>query len=198
LSWFDGRFALPLPPEGEAAVYLFGASAVPPPHAVAGLGAGHEPVAVPAPDGSTALSILDVPAGANTSKELAAGTSNAGGGIAFSPLLTLQDATLAKTAEGAPLVRLLWSTGGRDVANSSGYRLQLATTDGAWQMEAPFDAFRPPEWVTGGRFVAWQRVDGMPGAPNRLELRLVNQAGGAPLVSPGAPDGWHTVDLSPS
>jgi len=52
--------------------------------------------------------------------------------------------------------------------------------------------------VAGGRFASWQRVDGMPGVPDRLRLRLIGQGDGMPVVTPEAPDGWHTIDMTVS
>ena len=196
LSWFDGRYAMPLPPDGAASTYLFGASAVSPPEAMALLPEPQGREEVAAPDGSAALSILTVPARASISEDSMGVARNASSAVAFSPLLYLEGAALKRTAEDAPEIRMQWSTVGPDAGNWAAYRLQIATPDGVWQMEAPFEAFRPPEWVAGGRFLTWQRVDGMPGVPVQLRLRLISQADGMPVVTPDAPDGWHTINLN--
>ena len=43
----------------------------------------------------------------------------------------------------------------------------------------PFEAFRPPEWVPGGGFLTWHRLE-LPGAAARLRLRLVRADDGRP------------------
>lgn len=188
LSWFDGRSALPLPPHGEAAVYVLGSSALPPAERLALLPTSATREEVPAPDGSAALTVITVPAAPVNAGEAAAP-------VALTPLLSLEAATLAKGDNGAAELALTWQTAGPDPDNWAAYGLQLATVDGAWQMDAAFEAFRPPEWVAGGRFVTWQRVDGIPGAPTQLRLRLISRENGQPLTTADAPDGWRAIDL---
>lgn len=189
LSWFDGRAALPLPPDGEAAVYLLGSSALPPAERLALLPETATREEVSAPNGSAALTVITVPAGAFGAEETGPDSP-----VAFTPLLSLEGATLRQTAEGAPELALSWLTAGPDATNWAAYGFQIATVDGAWQMDAAFEAYRPPEWVAGGRFFTWQRVDGIPGAPAQLRLRLIHRDG-QPVTAADAPDGWHTVDL---
>ncbi len=86
---------------------------------------------------------------------------------------------------------LLWT--GPDPVAWPGYGLEVAA--GEWGQVVSFDAFRPPEWVAGGGFITWHQLD-LPGDPPRtLRLRLLAAGAGLPIISPGAPDGWHEVNI---
>ena len=67
LSWFDARSALPLPPPGQPATYLLGSGAPMAAQATAILGAdARARDRVLAPDGSPALTVIELPSGAQT------------------------------------------------------------------------------------------------------------------------------------
>jgi hypothetical protein len=188
LSWFDARVALPLPPEGEPATYLIGNSAAAEDIAAEYLsetGIPRERVA--APGGGTALEVIELPAARESLPKLA----RFGAPISLTDTLSLGGAEVVTDSDGASSLRLLWRTQGPEPDNWRGYRLQLAR-DG-WQTESSLDAFRPPEWIPGGSFVTVHPLDTPISAPSGLRLRLRRAADGAPVESPSAPDGWHTL-----
>jgi hypothetical protein len=193
LSWFDARQALPLPPAGESAVYLITAPA---PLAQAGAerlaAVGQEFDRVPAPDGSPAVTVMEVPAEA--SLDWGAGVDETTG-LPFTDELSLVSAALATAEDGAPQLRLLWRTGGPEPGEWAGYRLEAASEDGAWSVALPFDGFRPPEWTPGGSFLTWHRLEGLTETPDRLAVRLVRQRDGAVMATAGSVDGWETITL---
>lgn len=189
LSWFDARTALPLPPAGQPATYLLGASAPLSSAAAAQLAvSGIERDRVPGPDGSPALTVIEWPAGAEPR------ILEETGFLAqpFTDRLTLIGAAWESGVDGAPKLRLTWRTAGPDATNSAGYRLEIAA--GAQTAAVQLDAFRPLEWVTGGTFITWSRPAGVTepvACP--LRLRLWRSDADAPLTQPDAPDGWREV-----
>ena len=190
LSWFDARVSLPLPPTGQPATYLIGSSAALSDHAAELLGSQarvHDRVL--APNGSPALTVIKLPAGSETRFLAETGFLP----VAFSDRLTLVNAAWTVAADGRAELTLGWRTAGPDPAGWPGYRLEVAAGD--WDEIVSFDAFRPPEWVAGGGFVTWRRLD-LPGDPPRtLRLRLLT-TDERPLTAPGAADGWHEVKIS--
>jgi hypothetical protein len=193
LSWFDARYALPLPPPGQSATYLITAPAALAQPGIERLAAvGRERDRVPGPDGSAAVTIVEVGAG-----DAADAVANNALSVPFTEQLNLAGASFAASDGGAPELRLLWHTAGPEPDEWAGYRLEVATEDDTWFATLPFDGFRPPEWTPGGSFLTWHTLEGLSGGlPSQLRLRLVRQRDGAILPQPGAPDGWHTIPLS--
>ena len=194
LSWFDARGALPLPPPGQPATYLIGYSTPLGDRATEFLAArAGERDRVLAPDGSPALTVLESPAASEAVRILPALPAPE----VFTDKLALAGAAWNTATDGTPELWLQWQTAGPDPAGWPGYRLEIAAGDQIANM--PFDAFRPPEWVPGGGFLSWHRVEtagGSPGnLPRNLRLRLLRAGDGQPLAQSGAPDGWHNVTL---
>jgi 4-amino-4-deoxy-L-arabinose transferase-like glycosyltransferase len=191
LSWFDGRQALPLPPAGQPATYLVGASA--PLGNLAQVPGLQLRDQILAPDGSPALTVFELPAGTAAQPPITAGQSP----ITITAQLSLVDAARSTGTGGAPQLRLTWRTAGPDGAAWPGYHLELAGSDASgapWQATVPFDAFRPSEWVTDGQFITWHPL---PDTSTKVDrLRLLELANNTPLTTPTAPDGWHTMPSS--
>ena len=193
LSWFDARSALPLPPPGQPATYLLGSGAPLSGQAAAILGAGARARdRVPAPDGSPALTVIELPSGSPPSlSSITAATT-----ISFTDQLALTGAELVRGEDGALRLDLTWHTTGPDPDGWPGYRLEVAglrPNGDPWQDDVPFDAFRPPEWVPGGSFVTWHKLDVPGGEPlHDLRLRLLRAGDRQPV---GAADGWHAITL---
>ena len=185
LSWFDARSALPLPPAGAPATYLIGASAPLSGPAAAVLQALPPQAVIRDPAGQSALTLVTWPADAEAALPVAAGRETA-----FSEQLALLGAQWAPAADGSPELLLLWRTAGPALADWGGYRLEVAAGDRV--ASSSFDAFRGPEWVAGGRFITWHRLD-LPQPASDLRLRLVRLDTGEPLTQPAAPDGWQRV-----
>jgi hypothetical protein len=191
LSWFDARSALPLPPPGQPATYLLGSSAAMAAQATAILGADAKAIdRVPASDGSSALTVIELPSGARPS------TITAATAISFTDQLALTGAELIRGNDGVLRLNLMWRTAGPDPDGWPGYRLEIAglrPNGDPWQDDVSFDAFRPPEWVPGGSFVTWHKLDVPGGAPlHDLRLRLLRAGDRQPV---GAADGWHVITL---
>ena len=194
LSWCDGRQALPLPPAGQPATYVVSSSAPLDAAALAQIAPAVQVRAhVAAPDGSNALTVFELPAGAVVDTSAVPDHTP----IAFTGQLTLVAAVHGADADGAPQLRLTWRTNGPDLAAWPGYHLELAGTgaDGApWHEVVPFDAFRPSEWVTDGQFITWHAL---PDASTHVtQLRLLDPTSDTPVSFPTAPDGWHTLPSS--
>jgi 4-amino-4-deoxy-L-arabinose transferase-like glycosyltransferase len=200
LSWFDARQVLPLPAPGEQATYLIAASSPLNDEGSTLLRQyGQEIDQVFAPGGSPALTVIRV----SDTPDIALPSENAGPPIRFTENLALTGAAVVSTAAGAYDLRLSWHTLGPDPAAWPAYRLEIKTGSGeseaaaGWQGVVPFDAFRPPEWTAGGRFLSWHRLEGLTGTPpTSLSLRLIDQQNDTPVAGPGISDGWHVVQLT--
>jgi 4-amino-4-deoxy-L-arabinose transferase-like glycosyltransferase len=199
LSWYDGRSALPLPPSGQPATYVVGAGARPPAlTSDSPLALAMQPLQLhPGPQPSMAT-IWDLP---ENISGVPGGTLGAGPAREFTDKLALIGASWGNDGGPRPMLWLYWETAGPDPAGWPGYRLQVAgrNSDGTeWQYEVPFDDFRPPEWVPGGRFLTWRQVQ-VPGGtqplPAALRLRLIKADSLEPVTGPDAPDGWHVVPV---
>ena len=193
LSWFDARSSLPLPPPGQPATYLLGSGAPMTARATAILGADtRSRDRVLAPDGSPALTVIELPKDARPAMPALAVSAP----ISFTDQLALIGAELVRGQDGAPRLNLMWRTTGPDPAGWPGYRLEVAglrPNGDPWQDDVPFDAFRPPEWVPGGSFVTWHKLDVPGGEPlHDLRLRLLRADDRQPV---GAADGWHVITL---
>ena len=200
LSWYDARSALPLPPPGEPATYLIGASAGLAERAAAILGdevrvRDH----VPAPDGSATLQVLELGPTEDRLGEIRLATGARFSPIRFTDHLTLVNLAWATTATDRPELILIWRTSGPDPTGWSGYRLEIAGQRGngdAWQDDLPFDAFRSPEWTSDGRFITWHALNVPDAKPLRtLRLRLLSAATRSPLLPVDAADGWHAIPI---
>jgi hypothetical protein len=190
LSWFDARGALPLPPPGQPATYLIPYGAALTEQAASLLAAkAIERDRVLAPDGSAALRALELPAAPSTTSSLAGLPAPE----AFTDQLALVGAAWNTIAGGTSELWLQWHTAGPDPAGWRGYRLEIAAGDQITTV--PFDAFRPPEWVPGGSFLTWHRMETPGGRPRDLRLRLIREDDGQPAAQPDAPDGWHALTL---
>jgi 4-amino-4-deoxy-L-arabinose transferase-like glycosyltransferase len=196
LSWFDARSALPLPPPGEAATYLIGSGAPLSGQAAAILGAAARARdRVSAPDGSPALTVIELPSGTQPSGPGLAISQP----ISFTDQLALIGAEVVRSQDGVLRLNLTWRTTGPDPSGWPGYRLEVAglrPNGDPWQDDIPFDAFRPPEWVPGGSFVTWHKLDVPAGEPlHDLRLRLLRAGDRQPVTLADAPDGWHAIAL---
>jgi 4-amino-4-deoxy-L-arabinose transferase-like glycosyltransferase len=196
LSWFDGRAALPLPPPGEPATYLVGSGAPLAGRARELLAAAHERDRVAAPDGSAALTVIELPAGADIADLISDPRTAA---IRFTEQLTLARARFAPGQEGALWLALTWRTAGPDSQAWRAYRLEVAglrPNGDPWQDDLPFEAFRPPEWVPGGSFITWHKLDVPNGESLRnVRLRLLHPDDRRPVSQPAAADGWHDITI---
>jgi len=192
LSWFDGRAALPLPPPGEPATYLIGSSAPLTDRAAELLSAAHVRDRITAPDGSAALTVIELPRLADAAPTPA---------IRFTDHLTLTRGRFVPDQAGARWLALTWRTDGPDPQAWPGYRLEVAgqrPNNDAWHAERglPFEAFRPPEWVPGGSFVTWHKLDVPNGEPlHDVRLRLLRGDDHQPVAQPAAADGWHDITI---
>ena len=189
LSWFDARDALPLPPPHETALYLLTTPSSLPAAQDAWLrGAGRVIDTAPAPDGQPALTVIELN---RDDAAMAPGQGLREARVAVSDRLTLTGAGIDNGEDGALRLALRWETGGPDPGGYPAYRLELKTEGApAWQTALPFEGFRPPEWVAGGEFFTWHRLEGLTAAPSALSLRLVDLRDGQPLTGEAAPDGW--------
>jgi hypothetical protein len=190
LSWFDARGALPLPSSGQPATYVIGYS-TPLNERAADLLAGRagERDRISAPDGSPAVMMLESQLSAGTASPLAALPAP----DAFTDQLALTGAAWNPAPDGTPELWLQWRTSGPEPAAWRGYRLEIAAGDAV--AVVPFDAFRPPEWVPGGTFLTWHRVETAGEPPGDLRLRLIRADDGQPVIRANAPEGWHAVAL---
>ena len=188
LSWFDARGALPLPPSGQPATYLIGPSTPLSGRAGELLAArAGERDRVLAPDGSATLNVLESPLGQDAPPAL----TGLPAPEAFTDLLTLTGAAWNTGPDGTSELWLQWQTSGPDPAGWRGYHLEIAAGDEVTAV--PFDAFRPPEWVPGGSFLTWHRVETPDDPPRDLRLRLIRADDDQPVIRPNTPDGWHTL-----
>ncbi|MCX7671963.1 MAG: hypothetical protein N2439_18065 [Anaerolineae bacterium] len=195
LSWFDARRSLPLPPADQPATYLIGSGAPLDPRAAEILfAAAQERARVAAPDGSAALAVIVLPAGADLVGRAVDVFPQA---IRFTDRLTLIGGRFAPRQNGVNWLTLAWRADGPDPLAWSAYRLEVAgrRPNGApWQDDLPFDAFRPPEWTPGSLFITWHKLDVPDGEPlSEVRLRLLRTEDGQPVTRPDAPDGWRTM-----
>ena len=195
LSWFDARSALPLPPAGEAARYLITAPSSLPASEDAWLRrAGRVVDTVLDPDGKPALTVIELSSD-RVDRTLPAGHLR-DLNVAVTPQLTLTGSELTSADDGVPLLALRWETAGPDPLGWPAYRLELkAAGEPEWQTALPFEGFRPPEWVAGGSFLTWHRLEGLGGAPSALSLRLIDLRDGQPVAGEGSPDGWRPLPI---
>ena len=190
LSWFDARGALPLPPPGQPAIYLIPYSAALTEQAAGLLAANSvERDRVLAPNGSAALTVLELPAAPSTAPSLAKLPAPE----VFTDLLTLTGAAWNSVPDGTSELWLQWQTSGSDPAGWRGYRLEIAAGDEVTAI--PFEAFRPPEWTPGGSFLTWHRVEAPSDSPRDLRLRLIRADDDQPASRANAPDGWHALTI---
>lgn len=196
LSWFDARGALPLPPPGEPATYLIGSGAALTDRAGEFLAAAHERDRIAAPDATAALTVIELPAGADVGGLVSEPRTAA---IRFTDQLALARARFAPGQEGARWLALIWRTAGPDPQAWPAYRLEVAglrPNNDPWQDDLPFEAFRPPEWVPGGSFVTWHKLDVPNGEPlHAVRLRLLHPDDRRPVSQPAAADGWHDITI---
>jgi hypothetical protein len=188
LSLFEARAALPLPPRGASATYLLASSSPPAEVAARFLSsAGADRDRIAGPDGAAALIVIDVA----SADPKALPVDPLPAPVLFTGRLSLVAARWQVASGDAPMLWLRWQTGGPDMADWPGYRLEVAAGD---RLAAThFDAFRPTEWIPNGSFLTWHSLD-LPDPSTNLRLRLVH-ADGTPVISTQAPDGWHAVTL---
>ncbi len=202
LSWFDARHVLPLPAPGEKTTYLIASSSPLTAESAALLRQyGQEVDRVLSPDGSVALTVIEI----GGASEVVFPPANQQPAIPFTGRLALAHAAVIRTDAGDHELRLSWETLGRDPSGWPAFRLELRTAGSEgeaaaeWAGAVPFDAFRPPEWVAGGRFLSWHPLDGLTAPPPAgLSLRLIDLESGAAVIDETAPDGWHTIQLTPA
>ncbi len=193
LSWFDARAALPLPPAGEGTTYLIGSSAAMAARATSLLGPNaRELDRVLAPDGSAALTVIELPSAGQAESPV-----SAAGPISFTDQLALANAQVDRGTDGAPWLVLVWQTAGPSPDEYEAYLLEVAgirPNGDPWQDDMAFDAFRPPEWTPGGSFITWHKLNVPEAQPLReIRLRLLHPRSREPVIQPGAPDGWHAI-----
>ena len=187
MSWFNARAVLPLPPDGQPATYLLGGSAPSQGITAAYLtetGAFRDRVA--APDGGTALEVIELPAARETGSYPAALSAP----ILLTDMLTLTGAEVSANPDGATVLRLLWHAEGSEPDNWRGYRVEIAGDD--WAAESSLDAFRPTEWIPGGFFITTHPLDA-DATHTGLRLRLIRVDNSTPVTSVSAPDGWRPL-----
>lgn len=202
LSWFDARYVLPLPAPGEQATYLIASSSPLTAESSALLRQGGREVdRVLSPDGSVALTVIAI----DGAREVAFPSANQQPPVPFTDRLILADAAVIHADAGEYDLRLGWETLGPDPSGWPAFRLAIRTASSedeaaaGWQGAVPFDAFRPPEWVAGGKFLSWHRLDGLSAPPPAsLSLRLIDLQSGEPVFHGTAPDGWHTIRITPA
>ena len=202
LSWFDARHVLPLPAPGEQATYLIASSSPLTAESAALLRKyGQEVDRVLSPGGGAALTVI----GIRDAGEVAQPATNQQAPIPFTERLALAQAAVIRTDAGNHDLQLSWETLGPDPSGWPAFRLEItiAGSEGGaaaeWTGAVPFDAFRPPEWVAGGKFLSWHPLDGLTAPPpTSLSLRLIDLESGAPVISETAPDGWHTIQFTPA
>lgn len=195
LSWFDGRGALPL--AEQPAVYLIGSSAEVHPRGADLLRSSTRARdRVSAPDGSAALTVVEAAGGADLAGQAVAFFRSE---IRFTDHLTLIGGRFAAYQDGVNWLTLAWRTDGPDPQAWPAYRLEVAGTrpnGDPWQDDLPFDAFRPPEWTPGGRFLTWHKLDVPGGEPlHDVRLRLLRTGDRQPVTQPDAADGWHRLTV---
>jgi hypothetical protein len=194
LSWFDARGALPLPPAGQPATYLLTAGSTPSGRPADFLaGHGKERACLPAPDGSCALRVVEVPAQVEWE-------SPRQPPLALTDRLFLAGAELVQTAAGGELW-LYWCTSGPDPAAWAGYEVEVERGEvpgDGWRAVLSLQSFRPMEWVPAGCFVTWHELEQPvePAEAYTMRLRLLSLPGQQPVVRPDAPDGWHAIQIT--
>ena len=189
VRWFDGRAALPLPPPGGEATYIFTGIAHP----------DEERLARYLPERQLLHQALD-PAGKPSVTVYRAGyrerAQNAAD-IALAEGVTLTGYDIHGEARpGQPLeAALFYRFAASEPEKVAGYRVQLALVDESgqrWPAANEPLAFRPPEWDAGSQAVSWHtlRLSGeAPLGPYRLAVRLADDESGMPV--------GHWAELSP-
>lgn len=199
VHFFDGRGALPLPPAGQLATYLFTHNAGPDPllQLLPGWRGFTSREEVPGPgEPSLVVTQLDSVATAAITRQFWPAN------ITFEPNLRLAGYRVEDAGPEEKAVFLLWHTVQPEANQPHGLQIQVGLTSeatGEQLAQASTElAYRATEWVPGGGMLSWLRVPvpaHMPEAGD-VALRLVNQANGVPLKPPGADgEGWVPLEL---
>ncbi len=195
VHFFDGRATLPLPPAGQEAAYLFTSNAGPDPILASAPGwAGPAPNAADA--GERGLMVQRLAASALDISQLQ--PVNA----AFEPGLWLVGYHVEAIAQDQAVLFLLWEMGAPQPGWYQGLQVQagwLPPGGGEQLAQASGElAYRPTEWIAGGRALSWLRLPlpaGLPAGAS-LAVRVVDQANGQPLPAHDSDSaGWLSLPL---
>lgn len=194
VSFFDGRYALPLLPDRET-VYLFTANAGPDPlleQAPGWVGLGEAQTDAAGPG----LAVYRLPPDAVDQDQFLPADA------AFDPGLRLIGYRVDAAEDGQSRVLLLWEVGSPQPGWYQGVQVQvgLQPADGGPQLAQASSelGYRPTEWIAGGRVLTWLTLPAVAPPEALLALRTVNLADGQPLTAAGADvDGWLLLALEP-
>jgi 4-amino-4-deoxy-L-arabinose transferase-like glycosyltransferase len=195
VHFFDGRAALPLPPSGQEAVYLFTFNAGPDP--ILGRAPGWDGFAADeAEAGQPGLIVHRLAASALDDSQFQAVN------VAFGPGPRLVGYRVETVADDQAVLFLLWELGAPQPGWYQGLQVQAGwlPSDGGPQLAQASGelAYRPTEWVAGSRALSWLPLPlpaGLP-ADATLAVRVVDQANGQPLAAAGSDDeGWLSLPL---
>ena len=197
LRWFDGSAALPLPPPGVEATYIFTGIAHPDEDQLARYLPQRQLIHQSLdPSGSSSVTVYR--AGYRERAQYAIDAVMTDG-----VSLTGYDVD-GEARPGQPLrVALHWHFAAQQRENVAGYRVwfDLVDEDGRWWPAADdVLAYRPLEWDIGSRAVSWHAL-GLPGdAPlgaYRLAVRLADGKSGAPVGDSAMLSSSETVAHAP-
>jgi len=181
LRWFDGRAALPLPPPGEEATYIFTGIA----HLDEERLARYLPTRQLLYQSFDAAGRPSVTVYRASYRERAQNPADVSltDGVALTGYDIYGEARPGQPLEAA----LFWRFAAPEPENLAGYRVQLALVDEnghRWPAAEEPLAYRPPEWDAGSQAVSWHTLS-LPGeAPlgaYRLAVRLADGESGAPV-----------------
>jgi len=181
VRWYDGRYALPLPPRADEATFLFTGIA----HTDA------QQLAYYLPEQQLLHQSFDA-AGRPSLTVFRAGYRDR---VQNPAQVSLQDGVTltgydvyGEARPGHSLeVVLHWRFAAAQPQNVGGYHIQLALIDHraqSWPATPDFLAYRPPEWDTGSEAISWHRVslpDEAPLGYYQVALRLVDGQTNTPL-----------------
>lgn len=195
IHFFDGRAALPLPPPGQKAGYLFTFNAGPDPILSRAPGWGGF-AADEAEAGQPGLIVHRLAASALDDSLFQPAN------VAFGPGPRLAGYHVETIAEDQAVLFLLWEMGAPQPGWYQGLQVQAGwlPPDGGQQLAQASGelAYRPTEWIEGSRALSWLRLPlpaGLP-ADATLAVRVVDQANGQPLAPAGSDsEGWLNLPL---
>ena len=196
VHFFDGRAALPLPPPGRQATYLFTFNAGPDPLLEHAPGwTGFTPVEAAAAGGlGLAGYRLDDSALDRSQFEPV--------DVVFEPGPRLIGYHVEHSAQDSAAILLLWAVDAPQPGWFQGLQVQAGwlPPDGGQQLAQASSelAYRPTEWTSGSQALSWLYLPLPPDLPQgvRLALRVVDQATGLPLAAAGSDgDGWLSLPL---
>ncbi len=196
VHFFDGRAALPLPPAGHDAVYLFTSNAGPDPILAHAPGwAGFRPVEA-AEAGGPGLAVYRLDRDAIDRSQLLTAD------IVFANGPQLVGYRVEPLDDDTAAVLLLWEMDEPQPGRYHGLQVQAGwlPPDGGQQLAQTSGelAYRPTEWAPGSQALSWLLLPLPPDLPTgvRLAVRVVDQANGQPLAAEGSDaEGWLSLPL---